>query len=61
MNPEEGPCPETESGLKELALEALREMLLAGKLSAGDLIKLLSMDLPEAGGEKDLVIRLVDE
>ena len=27
MNPEEGPCPETESGLKELALEALREML----------------------------------
>ena len=53
----------TDRSLAELAKEALREMILDRKLSAGDLIKLLSAQEEETNtqGGRDFVIRLLRE
>ena len=52
-----------ETGLKELAEQALKTMIEAGKLGPGDLIKILGMEEagPEGGAPRDFVIRLVED
>lgn len=51
-------------GLKAAARDALMEMLLAGKVSAGDLIKLVGMEEPGGEGEtacRDFLLQIRDE
>lgn len=54
--------PEKEPGLRDLAEAALRRLIAENKLSPGDLIKLISLELPQdqAAG-LDFVVRLTSE
>ena len=62
--PDPAPQPPSEaSSLQELARQALRDLILAGRLAPGDLIKVISM---EEGGSapaqaQDFVIRITGE
>ena len=57
--------PDSDSrSLNELAESALRGMILDGKISAGDLIKVLGLDNPaaeQASMMADFVVQLKDE
>lgn len=46
--------------IRGLALERLLEALLEGRLSPGDLLKVLALSAPEGPQTGDFVIRLVD-
>ncbi len=53
----------SQNSLRELALEALRQMILDSKLSAGDLIKVISMQEEESQGHapRDFVIQVLED
>ena len=47
--------------LRVLAARALREMLLEGRLGAGDLIRVMGLETEQSRQGQDFVIRLVED
>ncbi|HHT08540.1 MAG TPA: hypothetical protein GX006_08605 [Clostridiales bacterium] len=54
---------DTQNSLRDLAREALRQMILDSKLSAGDLIKVISMQEEEEKHDtpRDFVIQVMED
>ncbi|MGI6235583.1 MAG: hypothetical protein ACOYI6_10095 [Christensenellales bacterium] len=53
---------DTQNSLRDLAREALRQMILDSKLSAGDLIKVISMQEEEKHDTpRDFVIQVMED
>lgn len=54
---------DTQNSLRDLAREALRQMILDSKLSAGDLIKVISMQEEEGRHDtpRDFVIQVMED